>query len=522
MASIDLKKTEKDSVSLSAILELLEGDGTVDIYHKPLPLVSATTYICTQCQSRLPSPEYCTKCIRDHLINNFANWTSENKEIDRMLQTWQINFPIPGHFFEWVPFVNFNNIEYKTRGRYGSIYTATWVNGLIIGWNEKTQEFIRLGSKKIVLKLLNNSDNLNIRFFEEALSSTVSPTLASCGVKCYGLTKYPDNGKYMLILEYMENGDLNTFISNNVFRWEEVYIILGQIFTELYYIHFSNIVHKNLHPRNILSNSKRWSISDFGFNGPADNLVDHVFEILPYVAPEVLYYKKCTPASNIYSIGIIMWQLATRCNNPYGNRKNDIHLAIDICNGLRPPKISDVPPDYEYIMRKCLDADPLQRPDACGLCLYFNTKVYKINHDKYVFPISKIKIFFSDAYSLSNHKCENLEFKYLPIPKNSINMQSSTNIDDKRHTISYIYRGDIYEHFLQYEQSVKNLNNNLKINYEHEIFLRGEIYHKLSRFSSSLLVVNNTLLLNQPREFLKSLNMVLELDPNNIYVIECR
>src|SRR4051812_17607208 len=93
----------------------------------------------------------------------------------------------------------------------------------------------------------------------------------SYGVKCYGLTKNPKGIGYMLILEYMENGDLNSLLrKEDAPDWKEIYLLLYQIFSDLGKIHSHNMVHKDIHPGNILFNGQRWSIGDFGLCGPAD------------------------------------------------------------------------------------------------------------------------------------------------------------------------------------------------------------------------------------------------------------
>ncbi|CAG8467808.1 42936_t:CDS:1 [Gigaspora margarita] len=111
----------------------------------------------------------CDTCITRHLYDNFEKWTSGNAFIDGLLQRCQLELTLtPEKLVEWVPYENFENVEYKTKGGYGSIYTAIWINGWISDWDDANKQFIRIGSKKVALKLLNNSSNPNEEFFEEA------------------------------------------------------------------------------------------------------------------------------------------------------------------------------------------------------------------------------------------------------------------------------------------------------------------------------------------------------------------
>ncbi|CAG8701152.1 14612_t:CDS:2 [Dentiscutata erythropus] len=57
------------------------------------------------------------------------------------IQSIQINMLDPGSFVEWIPFENFKNIKYKSKGEFGSIYTAEWLNGKITEWDYEIKNF---------------------------------------------------------------------------------------------------------------------------------------------------------------------------------------------------------------------------------------------------------------------------------------------------------------------------------------------------------------------------------------------
>ncbi|RIA86865.1 kinase-like domain-containing protein, partial [Glomus cerebriforme] len=78
------------------------------------------------------------------------------------------------------------------------------------------------------------------------------------------------------------------------------------------------------------------------------------------MAPEIFRGQKYTKASDIYSLGMIMWEIMT----PFWDRNHDTELIIEICDGLRPPIITNEPEDCNYIdlMKKCWHSDPNKRP----------------------------------------------------------------------------------------------------------------------------------------------------------------
>ncbi|POG81561.1 kinase-like domain-containing protein, partial [Rhizophagus irregularis DAOM 181602=DAOM 197198] len=81
---------------------------------------------------------------------------------------------------------------------------------------------------------------------------------------------------------------------------------------------------------------------------------------LPYVAPEVIIGKEYTFASDIYSFGILMWEISSG-QTPFNNYEHDYDLAMKV-NGMRPKIRSEIPPGYNQLMKQCWDADPLKRP----------------------------------------------------------------------------------------------------------------------------------------------------------------
>src|SRR5438045_8174598 len=90
---------------------------------------------------------------------------------------------------------------------------------------------------------------------------------------------------------------------------------------------------------------------------------NEIYGIIPYVAPEIFQRKKYTKASDIYSFGMIMWELMTG-RRPFWDQTHDTELIIEICDGLRPPVITNVPEGYVELMQEYCHSDPKERPTA--------------------------------------------------------------------------------------------------------------------------------------------------------------
>src|SRR2546423_5934567 len=214
--------------------------------------------------------------------------------------------------------------------------------------------------------------------------------------------------------------------NHNKLTWKERINITYDIVIALLRIHQENAIHRDLHSGNILSMqyNQNFYVSDLGFCGPVDKPLNSIYGNLPYIAPEVIVGKETTFASDIYSIGMLMWEISSG-QPPFSIYEHDLDLAMNIINGMRPKIVSGTPLKYKSLMEQCWDADPLKRPDIITLQkkirefhLSYQNKPNESfqsetnnNSEANYYTSSKL---FSNLFTSKIHKFENL-----PEPRNA-------------------------------------------------------------------------------------------------------
>ena len=123
--------------------------------------------ICGECNEPGTGEYWCKPCNAKRFTENFKNWTSGNKDIDEFIQQSQLNAVYFTKYLEWIPFENFQDVTYITRGGFGKIYSAKWPEGYILYWDIENQKWFKESNQKVALKSLDNSSNISTDFLNE-------------------------------------------------------------------------------------------------------------------------------------------------------------------------------------------------------------------------------------------------------------------------------------------------------------------------------------------------------------------
>uniref|UniRef100_A0A3Q2UGX2 receptor protein-tyrosine kinase n=1 Tax=Fundulus heteroclitus TaxID=8078 RepID=A0A3Q2UGX2_FUNHE len=176
----------------------------------------------------------------------------------------------------------------------------------------------------------------------------------------------------MILTEFMENGALDSFLRLNDSQFTPIQLVgmLRGIASGMKYLAEMSYVHRDLAARNILINSNLvCKVSDFGLSRfLQENSSDPTYTSslggkipIRWTAPEAIAFRKFTSASDVWSYGIVMWEVMSFGERPYWDMSNqDVINAIEQDYRLPPPP--DCPSHLHQLMLDCWQKDRSARP----------------------------------------------------------------------------------------------------------------------------------------------------------------
>ena len=192
-------------------------------------------------------------------------------------------------------------------------------------------------------------------------------------LQCVGISRDSTSKDYILVMIYAPLGSLRQNLYSVVrLEWKKKINLILCIASDLQIIHSQNLIHRDLHSGNILQeNLYSAYIADLGLSISANIALKNsesrgVYGVLPYIAPEVLCGNPYTISSDIYSFGIILWEIFSGKVVPFKNEYRT-QYQIQVCSGSRPPIMEGTPQCYKDLMQRCWNEKPQNRPSAAEI-----------------------------------------------------------------------------------------------------------------------------------------------------------
>eukprot|EP01121_Diplochlamys_sp_Union-15-3_P022457 TRINITY_DN9570_c0_g1_i1.p1 TRINITY_DN9570_c0_g1~~TRINITY_DN9570_c0_g1_i1.p1 ORF type:complete len:517 (-),score=74.42 TRINITY_DN9570_c0_g1_i1:126-1676(-) len=233
-------------------------------------------------------------------------------------------------------------------GASGKVYLGSY-NDLIVAIKDLSARFAFEG------------DNLFYNFQRELslLSSLKHPNIVNIIGACI---EPPD---LWIIMEYAERGSLYKVLQEETIVIPKAFVsgMAKGIATGMAFLHERKIIHRDLKSLNVLV-TEDWvaKITDFGDSRSISNVMTIAKGTPQWMAPEVYHNANYTEKSDVYSYGIILWELVTR-KIPYQGSLGSLRdILYMVQKGERPPIPPSCPYFWSKLMRVCWDTNPNTRP----------------------------------------------------------------------------------------------------------------------------------------------------------------
>ncbi|RLU17284.1 hypothetical protein DMN91_009517 [Ooceraea biroi] len=180
---------------------------------------------------------------------------------------------------------------------------------------------------------------------------------------------FETNTEMVLVLELAPGGELQMILDRDEVPEErQVARLLKQILDGIAFLHSLNVAHLDIKPQNLVLTGEfpdcDVKLCDFGISRYISHGAD-IREILgtpDYVAPEVLNYEPISLATDMWSVGVLLYVLLTGCSPFGGDTKQETFCNISRCRLDFPDDLfEDVSEEARDLMRKLMVKDPNER-----------------------------------------------------------------------------------------------------------------------------------------------------------------
>ncbi len=333
--------------------------------------------ICARCQTVMEDQSApCPSCGADRADSDLAGSDGQSSSREEGLAALGRS-PLAS----WVELVDNANIGWGRRG-YEKLIGSMVGEYEVTGWiGEGGMGAVMSGiqpliGKKVAIKILktqfiSNPESMK-RFVAEAraVNEIGHPNI----IDIFSFGQFED-GTLFFVMEYLEGQTFSEYLGQNTITYENAHLVLSDVLDALEAAHAKGIVHRDLKPDNIFVIRKNpgktfVKLLDFGVAKFTEDGLHSVSTTtgLPlgtpiYMSPEQCNGNRVDPRSDIYSLGVLMYQMFTG-RLPFDGTFMQVLTAHFIEEPAPPSRFAAIPEALEQVILACLRKDPDLRPQS--------------------------------------------------------------------------------------------------------------------------------------------------------------
>lgn len=182
-----------------------------------------------------------------------------------------------------------------------------------------------------------------------------------------------------MVMEYIEGESLKSYIERKRLSDAEIHNIILQVLEATKYVHSCKLIHRDIKPHNFMITSNGLiKMLDFGIakeithqaRNQSETRIGTIIGSPRYMSPEQTMGDELNEKSDIYSLGVLLWELKVG-TSPYQGL-NDLQLRNEICNETLPETHSK----WDRVLEKALDKDPDSRFRDCAEFIEYITRIW--------------------------------------------------------------------------------------------------------------------------------------------------
>ncbi|XP_060557317.1 uncharacterized protein LOC132717775 isoform X2 [Ruditapes philippinarum] len=243
----------------------------------------------------------------------------------------------------------------------------------------------KFGRREIAVEIVDNIHSFPEDMLMEAriMSHLNHPNL----VQLYGIVS--KSLPFMKITEFMQNGNLYSFLKANrlglLLDCEVLTDMCRQVCRGMEYLHNQGYILRNLSAKNCsVGKNGIVKVSDFArarFLGKGETITFNAIQV-PWAPPEVYLSRKGDIKSDIWSFGVLMWEIFACGDVPFIYECNHANRKYKSVKIFRPPKPTSCPNDIDMLMLRCWESEPSKRPTFKDLKTHLEECYLKIQDDE--------------------------------------------------------------------------------------------------------------------------------------------